>query len=294
MDSALALREVLAAGGEIVPAVCDPLTAKLAEKAGLNAVYLSLDALAASFGLAHAGSVTMTELAEEAQRVATSVDIPVLCDVGSGFGNYLNARRTTRACARAGVAGVVVTDEYFPATSLGREPIPTDEMIGKITSVLEGRDDGRGPLVIAGVGVRSAAITAPVAEARARSYEDAGVDAILLGTCCNASLDELAVFVGQRSIPTMIVASELAEVPRSSGAVRRVGSTTTAIDTRVQSVGASGIHDLLMHVQQVGTVTDRLDRMVTTAFVTDLLGLPKLRELEETYLPDPGTAWTPW
>lgn len=139
------LREQLASGRMIVaPGAYDGLTAKLVEKAGFGAVYMTGAGTAARLGLPDYGLTTMTEMVQNAQTMAESVSIPVIADADTGYGNELNAIRTAQAYARRGVAGIHVEDQVFPKKCGhldGKEVIDVEAYCRKIRAIVEQRPD---------------------------------------------------------------------------------------------------------------------------------------------------------
>src|SRR6185369_1267159 len=98
----------------LLPGVFCPLVARLAERLGFRAVYLSGAALSAGLGLPDVGLVTQTEFAEEVRRLTAATALPLLCDADTGFGEALNVERTVRLYESAGVAGIHLEDQVLP------------------------------------------------------------------------------------------------------------------------------------------------------------------------------------
>src|SRR5947209_19854064 len=90
------LRDAWAAGPVLLPGVFCPLVARIAERQGYPAVYLSGAALSASLGLPDVGLVTLTEFADAARSIVQATALPLVCDADTGFGEALNAERTVR------------------------------------------------------------------------------------------------------------------------------------------------------------------------------------------------------
>src|SRR5437762_13826183 len=97
-----------------VPGVFCPLVAKMAQRLGFRAVYLSGGALSASAGVPDVGLLTLTEFVEEAGRIARATELPLLCDADTGFGEALNVERTVRQFEATGVAGIYLEDQQLP------------------------------------------------------------------------------------------------------------------------------------------------------------------------------------
>ena len=127
----------------VAPGVCDGLTAALAEQAGFEALYLSGAAIAYTrLGRPDIGLTTASEVADALALVRDRVDLPIIVDADTGFGNALNARRTMRLFERAGAAALQVEDQDFPKRCghlSGKRLIPAAEMAGKIAAMADAR-----------------------------------------------------------------------------------------------------------------------------------------------------------
>src|SRR5579863_1699247 len=111
----------------IMPGAFDPLSAKLAEAHGFDAIQVSGFALSASMGLADVGLITLTEAVDRASRITAAVDIPVMVDCDTGYGNYLNVMRTVEEMERIGVASILIEDSVTPPNRIGRPLISEEE-----------------------------------------------------------------------------------------------------------------------------------------------------------------------
>ena len=98
----------------IAPGAYDCITARLVAQARFPAVYMTGAGTAAAAGFPDYGLVTMTEMVENARRIAAVVDVPVIADTDTGYGNELNVTRTVREFERAGVAAIHLEDQEFP------------------------------------------------------------------------------------------------------------------------------------------------------------------------------------
>jgi 2-methylisocitrate lyase-like PEP mutase family enzyme len=117
---------------EILPAMggYDALSARLIERAGGEVVYMSGSSVSTSVhGYPDVGLTTMTEMVDRARGMASAVDVPVFCDVDTGYGNPINVMRTVEEYERAGVAGIHIEDQTFPKKCghfEGKDVVPTD------------------------------------------------------------------------------------------------------------------------------------------------------------------------
>ena len=139
------LRQMLKSDSLIVaPFILNAFHAKIAESVGLNAVYMTGSGTSAERGFPDVGLLTMTEMVSNAKYIAGAVDIPVICDADTGYGNPLNVQRTIREYEAAGVAGVHIEDQLFPKKCgffAGKQVIPQEEAVQKIKAALDARVD---------------------------------------------------------------------------------------------------------------------------------------------------------
>jgi 2-methylisocitrate lyase-like PEP mutase family enzyme len=123
----------------VAPGGYDCLTARLIEQAGFEAAYMTGAGTAASLGYPDYGLVTMTEMAENAGRMANAIGIPLIADADTGYGNELNVFRTVQEYERRGVAGLHLEDQGFPKKCGhldNKEIIPLDDYIAKIRAAV--------------------------------------------------------------------------------------------------------------------------------------------------------------
>src|SRR5206468_11571487 len=98
----------------VAPGAYDCITARLIGRAGFDAGYMTGAGTAATLGYPDFGLVTMSEMVGNAGRIATAVELPVIADADTGYGNELNVFRTVREFERVGVAGIHIEDQEFP------------------------------------------------------------------------------------------------------------------------------------------------------------------------------------
>jgi 2-methylisocitrate lyase-like PEP mutase family enzyme len=146
MMPASRLRGRLQRDGMIVaPGAYDCITAKLIEQAGFAAVYMTGAGTAASLGYPDFGLVTMSEMVANAGRITAAVEVPVIADADTGYGNELNVFRTVREFERSGVAAIHIEDQQFPKKCghlEGKEIIPREDYMAKIRAAVTARRDG--------------------------------------------------------------------------------------------------------------------------------------------------------
>ena len=160
----------------------DALTALIAQRAGFEALYLSGASIAyTSLGRSDVGLTTYPEVRDTLARITERVDLPVIVDADTGFGNALNVQRTVRGFERAGAAMIQIEDQSFPKRCghlEGKTVIPAAEMCGKLHAALDARTDA-GTLILARTDALAVEGLAAALD-RAERYLDCGVDALFI------------------------------------------------------------------------------------------------------------------
>ena len=145
MSKGKQLRNLMARDGMVLaPGAYDGLTAKLIKQADFSSVYMTGGGTSSGFGYPDYGLLTMSEMVENAGRIADAVDLPVIADADNGYGNELNVFRTVRSFEKAGVAGVHIEDQVFPKRCGhldDKELVSLDDYLAKIRSAADARRD---------------------------------------------------------------------------------------------------------------------------------------------------------
>ncbi|MFO1363446.1 MAG: isocitrate lyase/PEP mutase family protein [Burkholderiales bacterium] len=187
------LRELIARPGPFMaPGAADALTARLVAKHGFEAIYMTgAGTTAVRLGMPDVGLLTMTEMADNAQRIAEAARLPLIADADTGYGGPVNVQRTVRAYERAGAAGIHIEDQQWPKRCghlAGKALIPVEEMVAKIRAGLDARSDPDFVLI-----ARTDALAVEGFERaleRCRRYEEAGADVLFVEA--PSKMDELA------------------------------------------------------------------------------------------------------
>ncbi|MFH8446004.1 oxaloacetate decarboxylase [Streptomyces sp. NPDC018026] len=185
----------------VAPGVYDGLSAAVASRAGVEAAYVSGAAVSASEGLPDIGLTTVTEMARAISVARRHLDVPVIADADTGFGDETNTFRTVRTYEDAGVAAVQLEDQEFPKRCGhldGKVLVDADEFALKIEAALAARR--RGTLIVA----RTDAIAVEgfdAAVSRARQYAAAGADVIFVEA--PQTLDQVAAIPSAIDVPVI-------------------------------------------------------------------------------------------
>ena len=131
-------------GMVVAPGAYDGMTAKLIRQAEFSCVYMTGGGTSCSHGYPDYGLLTMSEMVDNASRIADAVDVPVISDADNGYGNEINVYRTIQAFEKAGVAGVHIEDQVFPKRCghlEDKELISLDDYAAKIRAATDARRD---------------------------------------------------------------------------------------------------------------------------------------------------------
>jgi methylisocitrate lyase len=193
-------------GGEaplLTPGVFDALSARLAARAGFEAVFVTgFGMSAAQLGEPDFGLLTQTESVATAARICAAVDLPVVVDADTGYGNAVNVVRTVRELVRVGAAGIFLEDQAWPKRCghmRGKRVIAVEEQVAKLRAAAEAR--GPHDLVIVARTDARQALGLDDAIARAAAYRAAGADALFVEA--PQSVEELRE-IGRRLPPPLV------------------------------------------------------------------------------------------
>lgn len=263
----------------LAPGVYDAFSALVAAQAGFEALYLSGASIAYTLlGRSDVGLTTASEVGDVLARITDRVDVPVIVDADTGFGNALNVQRTVRAFERAGAAMMQLEDQTFPKRCGhldGKGVVPAPEMVGKLKAALDARTDER-TLILA----RTDALAVEGMEAafeRAERYLECGVDALFIEALRTPEqLDAAGRRFGHR-IPLLANMVEGGKTPVQSAAELQArgfrivifpGGTVRAVAHTLQGYYAS------LHQHQ--TTTPWRDRMLDFDGLNAVIGTPEL------------------
>ena len=176
------LKDKLSEGFVLAPGIYDALTGLIAAKAGAKAVYLSGASIAYTrFGRSDIGLVSVSEVHDTLAAITDRIDIPVIVDADTGFGNALNVQRTVRQFERVGASAIQLEDQSFPKRCghlAGKTLVSKNEMVGKIKASLDTRKN-ENTLIVARTDAR-AVEGLDAALDRAAAYRDAGADILFI------------------------------------------------------------------------------------------------------------------
>jgi 2-methylisocitrate lyase-like PEP mutase family enzyme len=183
MANARLIRRGLAEHGQLImPGVYDALSAKIAARAGFEVIFITGYSLSATLlGEPDFGLLTQTEVVSAARRICSVVNKPVIVDADTGYGNAINVIRTVEDLIRAGAAGLFLEDQVWPKRCghmKGKQVIPLDEQLKKLTAAVEARGDNDF-FIVARTDSRQA-LGLKEAITRGIAFKQAGADAVFI------------------------------------------------------------------------------------------------------------------
>ena len=259
----------------VAPFILNALHAKIAEEVGFEAVYMTGCGTAAERGFTDVGLLTMTEMVANAKYIAQAVDIPVICDADTGYGNPINVRRTVREYEMAGVAGIHLEDQVFPKKCgffEGKQVIPMEEHVQKIKAALDARTD---PDFVIIARCDAYAVTGwEDTVRRCKAYIEAGADLVFVdGIKSKEDIDKYATDL--KDMPRLYNGdlASTQEMNELGYKIMICGSTIWLIYQQVK--------DAFKELKSTGRVDP--ERYGTRLDVASLMGLDDIYELERKF-----------
>jgi 2-methylisocitrate lyase-like PEP mutase family enzyme len=283
---AVRLRELIAHGSEplLLIGCVDALTARIASEAGFQAVYATGAGIANSqLGVPDIGLLTATEMLTQVERIVSAVDVPVVADIDTGYGNALNAARAMRAFERAGVAGVQIEDQVFPKQCghfEGTEVILRGEFLAKLAAVLDARRDEDVVVIARTDAIGSLGVDEAIDRGRANA--EAGADVVFVeAPPSRAVLERLPREI---AAPLLVNVVEGGRTPQLSVAeLGALGYRIVLFANTALRLAARAVREGLAELRASGSSAALLDRLLPWDERQRLVGLPEYRALADRY-----------
>ena len=285
MHAATRLRELIARPGPLLaPGIYDCISAKVVAASGYDAAFVSGAAVTASvLGYPDVGLQTMPEILNQVRNMARCVDIPLIVDIDTGYGNALNMMRAVREFEAAGVAGIFFEDQGFPKRCghfEGKTIIPVTEMVVKIRAACEARrsDDF---FIIARTDARALEGLERALE-RANTYAEAGADGIYVEALLGE--DEMRKAAQSIRVPLQANMSEAStKTPvLHYNVLHDYGFKIISYSGLLQRTAVRGMQNALGVLKKEGTAMSLYpDHLCSLIDRSQLLGLDKFYKLEE-------------
>lgn len=278
------LRDAWAAGPVAIPGVFNPLVAKMAERQGFQAVYLSGGALSAGNGVPDIGLLTLPEFVQAAQLTAQATQLPLLCDADTGFGEVLNVERTVCLFEAAGVAGIHLEDQEMPKRCghlSGKSVVSAEAMAAKVRAACAARKN-KDFVVIARTDAKGV-YGFDDAVRRAKMYLDAGADGIFPEAM--ESREEFERFA--QALPGAVLLANMTEFGKSPPldvkTLGEIGYRLILFPLTAFRAAMKAAEDTLRDLRANGVQTASLSKMQTRAELYDLLGYTDYEQRDRAY-----------
>lgn len=281
------LRALLAQGGAApIPGCYDPLGAILIEQAGFAAAYMTGFSLASSLGKPDLGILTMTDMVQQAARIADAVSIPVLVDADTGYGGAASIAETVRLFERAGIAGLHLEDQAMPkkcGALAGKKLVTSEEMALRLKAARRARASDA--FVIVG---RTDAMTIHGLDeviVRCKAMEAAGADAVMVPSLSTPA--ELTAVARSVSVPVLYVAAETVRPSYSQQALAEAGFDAALYPLTLIQTTARAQQRMLNALHAHGSSEHLVDDMMPFAEVGRLVGTDRAAQFDaDLNLPD--------
>lgn len=275
----------------IAPGAYDAFTARLIERSHFEAAYFSGAGLSyTSLAAPDLGLLTQAEMADRVRTIAAAIDIPLIADGDTGYGNASNVRRTVELYEQAGASAIQLEDQQFPKRCghfAGKDLIPADEMVGKIGAAVTARNSNQF-LIIARTDAASVE-GLEEAIARAGQYAEAGADVLFVeAPQSEGELDQIA-----RALPGIPLMANMVEGGKTplvdSETLEGLGYSLVIYPNSLTRRFARAGLDLLAELRKSGTTEAIREEMLSFGDLNELLDLEAYRSFEGEFLPDPET-----
>ena len=273
----------------IAPGVAECVGARLVAEQGFDTLYMTGAGTTASrLGMPDVGLLGVTEMADNAGRIADAAGLPLIADADTGYGGPINVRRTIRCYERAGVAGVHVEDQDWPKRCghlAGKTLIPVEEMCAKVRAAVDARSDPDF-IVIA----RTDAIAVEGFEAaldRARAYEEAGADVLFVEA--PTTMEEVAAIPRAFARPTLYNMAMSGKTPvLPAREIEALGFGVVIYPGLSLSAAIPAIRRTLAELRETGGIEASSAEMASFRDFFELMGLETVQGLEARYAVSEG------
>lgn len=289
MDRNSFKQRVLTGGAFLLPGVANPLAARVAEDIGYQALYVTGAGVAnTELGLPDIGILNLSDMAGAVERIAAVVDLPLVVDADTGYGNAVNCYHAVRRLEAAGAAAIQIEDQIFPKRCghfEGKEVAPASEMVGKIRAAVDARRD-EATLIIA----RTDACATEGYEAaidRASAYAEAGADILFVEALTTE--DQMRDAPKRNAIPHLINVVFGGKTPAfSAEEFDAMGYRLILYANAALQASVAGMQHVLGSLHETGSLAQVHDRLAGFAERQRVVRTPDYDALRVRYEKDAG------
>lgn len=270
----------------LVPGVYDAFSALISERAGFEALYLSGASIAYTrLGRSDVGLTTYTEVEQTLSRITERVNVPIIVDGDTGFGNAMNVMRTVRGFEKAGASMIQLEDQTFPKRCghlTGKSVVPVSEMCGKIRAAVDARHSTE-TLILA----RTDAVAVEGLDAaieRAEAYLESGADVLFIEALRTEEQMSKACkhFEGRVPLLANMVEGGLTPV-HSVGDLEKTGFSIVIFPGAAARAVAHTLERFYGQLLQEGSTAGFADAMLNFEQLNDLIETPLLMKQAARY-----------
>ena len=282
----ISIRERLADVNDIIilPGVYDALTAKIAEDVGFETAFQTGYGTSASMlGMPDFGFLNAGETLENAKRIINSVNIPILVDIDTGYGNPLNVWKIVKDLERIGAKGIFLEDQVWPKRCghmTGKTVIPKEEYILKLHAAIDAREDNEFIIVARTDSLAQFGIEEAIE--RGKEYKRIGADVIFIEA--PKTIDQMELIAKEINAPLLANMIEEGITPNlTADQLRKMGFKMVVFPLSALYSATFAIKQTLQTLKKMGTTKELKNKMITFQEFNDLVNLSVYRKLEKKY-----------
>ena len=282
----ISIRERLADANDIIilPGVYDALTAKIAEDVGFEMAFQTgYGASASLLGLPDFGFLNAGETLENAKRIINAVNIPILVDIDTGYGNPLNVWKIVKDLERIGAKGIFLEDQVWPKRCghmAGKSVIPKEEYILKLHAAIDAREDNEFIIVARTDSLAQFGIEEAIQ--RGKDYKRIGADVIFIEA--PKTIDQMELIAKEIKAPLLANMIEEGITPNlTADQLRKIGFKMVVFPLSSLYSAAFAIKQTLKTLKKTGTTREVKNKMITFQEFNDLVNLSLYKNLEKKY-----------
>jgi methylisocitrate lyase len=268
----------------ILPGVYDALTAKIAEDVGFEAAFQTGYGTSASLlGMPDFGFLDAGETLENARRIINCVNIPILVDIDTGYGNPLNVWKIVKDLERIGAKGIFLEDQVWPKRCghmTGKAVIPKEEYILKLQAALDAREDNEFIIVARTDSLAQFGIEEAIE--RGKEYRKIGADVVFIEA--PKTIDQMELIAKEIKAPLLANMIEEGVTPNlTANQLRKMGYKMVVFPLSALYSSTFAIKQTLQTLKKTGTTKELKNKMITFQEFNDLVDLSNYNKLEKKY-----------
>lgn len=282
----ISIRERLADANDIIilPGVYDALTAKIAEDVGFETAFQTGYGTSASLlGMPDFGFLNAGETLENAKRIINSVNIPILVDIDTGYGNPLNVWKIVKDLERIGAKGIFLEDQVWPKRCghmTGKTVISKEEYILKLQAAIDAREDNEFIIVARTDSLAQFGIEEAIE--RGKEYKRIGADVIFIEA--PKTIDQMELIAKEIKAPLLANMIEEGITPNlTADQLRKMGFKMVVFPLSALYSATFAIKQTLQTLKKTGTTKELKNKMITFQEFNDLVNLSAYSKLEKKY-----------